>query len=89
MGASMQHLRAQYRCRLAVHRHREQRMRPIRSKQSDLFAEPAPTPTDLPATMRPDLVGLLCGLMLEVMSYQRSLAITAQREGDHEQQDHA
>ena len=64
-------------------------MRPIRSKQSDLFAEPAPTPTDFSATMRPDLVSLLCALMLEVMADQRSQTIGAQKEFAHEQQDHA
>jgi hypothetical protein len=64
-------------------------MSPIRSKQSDLFAEPVPTPTDLPATMRPDLVSLLCALMLEVISEQRSQMIAAQKEAAHEQQDHA
>jgi hypothetical protein len=78
-----------YRCCFAVYRHEEQRMkRPIGSEQSDLFFARATLPQSLPAVMRAELVSLLSALLLEVISPQQHI-ITARKEVDHEQQDHA
>ena len=62
--------------------------RPIRPKQSDLFAVSAAVPLSLPGATRAELVSLLSALLLEVMFHQQPKLITAEEESNHEQQNH-
>jgi hypothetical protein len=60
-----------------------------RPKQFDLFLVPTATPLTSVSAVRTKVVPLLCALLLEVMAQQHSQPNTAEKDLNHEQQDHA